>query len=287
MRPTRSDPRSGGPRNPGRERRFPCLAGVRTAGNDGRYSFAQPVVLFIEAMDPTLEIAARALIAVAVFAIMAAWEVLAPRRTLAAGRSARWPSNLGICRGRSRWCVGCWFRRPRSGASLYAAGHGIGLFHLSTCGSRSRRCSDSSPRSRDLCPARRVPPRAVAVAAAPHAPRRPRHRRDHRVALSPVRNPDLARHQDRRRAGARHSAGRGVRVRGRAQRHLDVQPLQRVDAGAGSTASLRLVAGDARHASRASFDRAPETDSNFGFNLPWWDRLFGTYRAEPRPGTTA
>jgi sterol desaturase/sphingolipid hydroxylase (fatty acid hydroxylase superfamily) len=27
-----------------------------------------------------------------------------------------------------------------------------------------------------------------------------------------------------------------------------------------------------------------ETDSNFGFNLPWWDRLFGTYRAEPRAG---
>jgi sterol desaturase/sphingolipid hydroxylase (fatty acid hydroxylase superfamily) len=25
-----------------------------------------------------------------------------------------------------------------------------------------------------------------------------------------------------------------------------------------------------------------ETDSNFGFNLPWWDRLFGTYRAQPR-----
>jgi sterol desaturase/sphingolipid hydroxylase (fatty acid hydroxylase superfamily) len=27
-----------------------------------------------------------------------------------------------------------------------------------------------------------------------------------------------------------------------------------------------------------------ETDSNFGFNLPWWDRLFGTYRAEPMVG---
>jgi sterol desaturase/sphingolipid hydroxylase (fatty acid hydroxylase superfamily) len=27
-----------------------------------------------------------------------------------------------------------------------------------------------------------------------------------------------------------------------------------------------------------------ETDSNFGFNLPWWDRLFGTYRAEPAAG---
>jgi sterol desaturase/sphingolipid hydroxylase (fatty acid hydroxylase superfamily) len=27
-----------------------------------------------------------------------------------------------------------------------------------------------------------------------------------------------------------------------------------------------------------------ETNSNFGFNLPWWDRLFGTYRAQPRNG---
>jgi len=27
-----------------------------------------------------------------------------------------------------------------------------------------------------------------------------------------------------------------------------------------------------------------ETSSNFGFNLPWWDRLFGTYRAQPEAG---
>ena len=27
-----------------------------------------------------------------------------------------------------------------------------------------------------------------------------------------------------------------------------------------------------------------ETNSNFGFNLPWWDRLFGTYRAQARQG---
>jgi len=27
-----------------------------------------------------------------------------------------------------------------------------------------------------------------------------------------------------------------------------------------------------------------ETNSNFGFNLPWWDRLFGTYRAQPSAG---
>lgn len=27
-----------------------------------------------------------------------------------------------------------------------------------------------------------------------------------------------------------------------------------------------------------------ETNSNFGFNIPWWDRIFGTYKAQPRHG---
>jgi sterol desaturase/sphingolipid hydroxylase (fatty acid hydroxylase superfamily) len=27
-----------------------------------------------------------------------------------------------------------------------------------------------------------------------------------------------------------------------------------------------------------------ETNSNFGFNLPWWDRLLGTYRDQPAAG---
>jgi sterol desaturase/sphingolipid hydroxylase (fatty acid hydroxylase superfamily) len=30
-----------------------------------------------------------------------------------------------------------------------------------------------------------------------------------------------------------------------------------------------------------------ETNSNFGFNLPWWDRLLGTYRAQPAVGHEA
>ena len=29
-----------------------------------------------------------------------------------------------------------------------------------------------------------------------------------------------------------------------------------------------------------------ETNSNFGFSLTWWDRLFGTYREQPRGGQT-
>jgi sterol desaturase/sphingolipid hydroxylase (fatty acid hydroxylase superfamily) len=33
--------------------------------------------------------------------------------------------------------------------------------------------------------------------------------------------------------------------------------------------------------------KARETNCNFGFNLPWWDRLFGTYRAQPAAGHDA
>lgn len=45
---------------------------------------------------------------------------------------------------------------------------------------------------------------------------------------------------------------------------------------------LLLVTPD-MHRVHHSVIRA-ETDSNFGFNLPWWDRLFGTYRARPEAG---
>ena len=33
--------------------------------------------------------------------------------------------------------------------------------------------------------------------------------------------------------------------------------------------------------------RYDESSSNFGFNLPWWDRILGTYRAEPLGGHDA
>jgi sterol desaturase/sphingolipid hydroxylase (fatty acid hydroxylase superfamily) len=44
-----------------------------------------------------------------------------------------------------------------------------------------------------------------------------------------------------------------------------------------------LVVTPDMHRVHHSIIRA-ETDSNFGFNFPWWDRLFGTYRPEPREG---
>jgi len=44
-----------------------------------------------------------------------------------------------------------------------------------------------------------------------------------------------------------------------------------------------LVVTPDMHRVHHSIIRA-ETDSNFGFNFPWWDRLFGTYRAQPTDG---
>lgn len=44
-----------------------------------------------------------------------------------------------------------------------------------------------------------------------------------------------------------------------------------------------IVVTPEMHRVHHSIDRK-ETDSNFGFNLAWWDRLFGTYRAQPALG---
>lgn len=44
-----------------------------------------------------------------------------------------------------------------------------------------------------------------------------------------------------------------------------------------------LVVTPDMHRVHHSIDRC-ETDSNFGFNFPWWDRLFGTYKAQPAQG---
>src|SRR5712672_108281 len=44
-----------------------------------------------------------------------------------------------------------------------------------------------------------------------------------------------------------------------------------------------IVVTPEMHRVHHSIDPA-ETNSNFGFNLPWWDWLFGTYRAQPGAG---
>lgn len=60
--------------------------------------------------------------------------------------------------------------------------------------------------------------------------------------------------------------------------HGNIRLPQRVD----RWLRLLLVTPDMHRVHHSAIQR--ETDSNFGFSVPWWDRLFGTYRAQPEKG---
>src|ERR1700746_3270909 len=76
-----------------------------------------------------LELTARIAAAALVFALIALWEVLAPRRPWAVGRRGRWPHNLGIV-VIDALAVRILIPAAAVGAALLAAGNGWGLFHL-------------------------------------------------------------------------------------------------------------------------------------------------------------
>jgi sterol desaturase/sphingolipid hydroxylase (fatty acid hydroxylase superfamily) len=59
----------------------------------------------------------------------------------------------------------------------------------------------------------------------------------------------------------------------------------RIPAGVDRLLRLFVVTPDMHRVHHSVED--DETNSNFGFNLPWWDYLFGTYRTQPRAGHEA
>jgi sterol desaturase/sphingolipid hydroxylase (fatty acid hydroxylase superfamily) len=56
----------------------------------------------------------------------------------------------------------------------------------------------------------------------------------------------------------------------------------RLPAGLDRVLRLIVVTPEMHRVHHSSVAR--ETNSNFGFSFPWWDRLFGTYRAQPGKG---
>lgn len=56
----------------------------------------------------------------------------------------------------------------------------------------------------------------------------------------------------------------------------------KIPSGVDAWLRLVLVTPDMHRVHHSAIPR--ETDSNFSFNFPWWDRLFGTYRDQPRDG---
>ena len=234
-------------------------------------------------MDPTIEIAARVLLAVAVFAIMAAWEVFAPRRALVAGRLSRWPSNLGIVLV-DALVVRLVVPAAAVGASLYAAGHGIGLFHflnlrLSVAALLGFVVLDlviyaqhvvfhhvtwlwrlhrmhHADLDIDVTTGLRFHPFEILISLAIKI-----------AAVLAFGIPPVAVFLFEVALNATSLFNHS---------NVSMPPwLDRI-------VRLVLVTPD-MHRVHHSILRE-ETDSNFGFNLPWWDRLFRTYRREPQAG---
>jgi len=80
-------------------------------------------------MDPTSEIITRVAAAGTVFAALLAWEFLAPRRRLRFGRKPRWPGNLGILIV-DALAVRLLIPTAAVGFALLASERGWGLFHV-------------------------------------------------------------------------------------------------------------------------------------------------------------
>ena len=234
-------------------------------------------------MDPTVEILLRVGFAVGVFAIMAVWEILAPRRGLSVGRLPRWPNNIGIVVVDSL-VVRILVPTAAVGAALYAAGQGIGLFHL-----LDLRLSVAALLGFLILDLVIYAQHFVFH----HVPLLWRLHRMHHADLDIDVSTGLRFHP------IEILISLGIKIA--TVMAFGIPPVAVVvfEIVLNATSMFNhsnvsmpnwldrlvrlIVVTPDMHRVHHSIVRA-ETDSNFGFNLPWWDRLFGTYRREPQAG---
>ena len=218
-----------------------------------------------------------------IFVAMAVWEVLAPRRDQKLGRGTRWPSNIGIV-VLDTVLVRLVFPTTAVGLALVTEGRGWGLFH-----------------ALDVPAWASVP---LAVAAL-----------DFAIYLQHVlfhAVPALW------RLHRMHHADLDIDVTTGARFHpIEILLSMGIKLGVVAvlgTPAVAVLAFEVLLNATSMFNHsnvripiwldrvlrwivvtpdmhrvhhsivARETNSNFGFNLPWWDRLFGTYRDQPAAG---
>jgi sterol desaturase/sphingolipid hydroxylase (fatty acid hydroxylase superfamily) len=221
-----------------------------------------------------------------IFALMAAWEVLAPRRDQKLGRSTRWPSNIGIV-VLDTVLVRLVFPTTAVGLALIAEAREWGLFH-----------------ALDLPAWASV---VLAVAAL-----------DFAIYLQHVLFHAVPALWWLHRM---HHADLDIDVTTGARFHpIEILLSMGIKLGvvaALGTPAIAVLAFEVLLNATSMFNHsnvrmpilldrvlrwivvtpdmhrvhhsivARETNSNFGFNLPWWDRLFGTYRDQPAAGHEA
>jgi sterol desaturase/sphingolipid hydroxylase (fatty acid hydroxylase superfamily) len=234
-------------------------------------------------MSPGLIIAVRVGAYAVVFAAMALWEWWAPRRKLMAGRKPRWAGNLGIL-AIDIVAVRLLIPTTAVAVALVAAGQGWGLFHL--MGLPYWAALIVGVVALDLT----IYLQHVVFHYVPWLWRL--HRMHHADVDIDV-TTGLRFHplEILLSLGIKIVAVLALGVPALAVlifevllnatsmfNHSNVRLPPRLD-----RIARWIVVTPQMHQVHHSVERA-ETDSNFGFNLPWWDRLFGTYRAEPKAG---
>lgn len=220
-----------------------------------------------------------------IFALMAVWEVVAPRRHQHIGRLGRWPSNLGVV-ALNTLVARVVFPTTAVGLAIMAEGKGWGLFHV--VGLSGWAATILGVILLDLA----IYLQHVLVHAVPALWRL--HRMHHadlefdvttgarfhpiEIMLSMVLKMMVI-----TALGVPPVAVLLFEVLLNATamfNHSNVRIPQPID----RALRLIVVTPDMHRVHHSIIPR--ETNSNFGFNLPWWDRLFGTYRAEPSAGQT-
>jgi sterol desaturase/sphingolipid hydroxylase (fatty acid hydroxylase superfamily) len=237
---------------------------------------------FVLTHEPALRLTAFA----AVLALMALWEVFAPRRARPVPRKGRWPANIGIVVLNTA-LVRLLLPTAAVGVALSAGAHGWGLFNHYALPSWAAIVGGVV--LLDLI----IYLQHVMFHAVPALWRLHRmHHADLDIDVTtgarfhPVEIllSMLIKFAAIAALGVPPAAVVVFEVLLNATsmfNHANVRIPLPVDA------ALRwLVVTPDMHRVHHSIER-DETDSNFGFNLPLWDRLFGTYRAQPRAGHPA
>jgi len=221
-----------------------------------------------------------------VFIAMALWELFGPRRKLVIGRFARWPNNLGVVVV-DTLLVRLVFPVTAVGVALFAEAHGWGLFHAVTI--PVWMAVLASVVLLDLA----IYFQHVLFHAVPALWRL--HRMHHAdlefdvttgLRFHPV---EIVLSMMIKLAvvaalGAPAVAVLIFEVLLNATSMFNHSNV-RIPLGLDRVLRLFVVTPDMHRVHHSVLIR--ETNSNFGFSLPWWDRLFGTYRAQPAAGHDA
>jgi sterol desaturase/sphingolipid hydroxylase (fatty acid hydroxylase superfamily) len=234
-------------------------------------------------MSPEQAIAVRVGGAAVIFAGLALWEWLAPRRQLAVGRAPRWPGNLGIL---AVDIVAVRLVAPTAvvGVALFASARGWGL--LAAAGAPGWAAIVLGVIALDLTI-------YVQHVVFHHVPLLWRLHRMHHADLDIDVTTGLRFHplEILLSLAIKMAAVLVLGVPALAVVIFEVL-LNATSMFNHSNVKLPawlepivrwIVVTPQMHQVHHSIERR-ETDSNFGFNLPWWDRLFGTYRAKPAAG---